>query len=305
MAQSLGTELGKAIGTSLKESSDYKQDFFETEMLGNLQLVPLESINLRTSLFINKQEIGNHFVLDHPVNGNLDFRSGLVAFYTLDGEATDHTVLNHDGTVSGALVSASSMKGSSYYFDGADDYIELADSTYLRLTSGGTIMAWIYPISLGESSFGRIVDKSTTTSATNGYLFSMATNNRLELDINGSTIMLTPTNAISLNTWQHVAVTFNGTTARMFVNGSNVASSTSAALPPNVSGIVRIGTRASATDRSYYGYIDELSIWSRALATSEISEIYNSGVVNRSLIGFEIDGGLGTRTLFSSSEVQI
>lgn len=301
MAQSIASELGETIGNSLKKSSDYKEDFFETEMLSNIQFVSLESVNLASSLFLYQQDIGNHFVLDHPVNGNLDFRSGLVAFYTLDGEATDHTVNNQDGTVSGALVSASAMKGSSYYFDGADDYIELADSANLRLTGGGTILAWIYPLGLGENSFGRIIDKSTTTGAANGYLFSLATSNRLELDINGSVVMLTPNNSISLNTWQMVGVSFNGSQAIMYVNGVNVATSTSSALPPNVSGVVRIGTRASATDRSYYGYIDEVSIWSTALAPSDITAIYNNGVVNRSLIGFEIDGGLGSRTLYSSS----
>lgn len=311
MAQSLGTELGKAIGTSLKESSDYKQDFFETEMLSSLLLVPIESLNLRTSLFIYKQEIGNNFVVDHPVNCYVDYNPLSMEFYSrLNGNANNETNNGVSTTVSGATVSANGVLGSSYQFDGVNDYIELTDSVGLRLTSGGTISAWIYPITFGESSSGRIVDKGTDTSSTNGYnLRIVQSDASLQFSLSGST-RITAAGVISSGVWQHVAATFDGSTMRLFVNGSTVATSSVATLGPNVSGVVRIGNRATGTDRSFEGYINNVGIYSRALAPSEISSLYtytNTGSLGfpyYSFFGYLIDDGLGARTLSSSSEVQ-
>ena len=72
MVQSVASEIGTIIGQSIKQSKNYKEDFIETDNFSDISLTPVESVNLRSSYFVYKQNLGNHFTLDHPVNGVLN-----------------------------------------------------------------------------------------------------------------------------------------------------------------------------------------------------------------------------------------
>ena len=65
-------EIGSILGGNIVSANDYRQDFEPSEAFPDLNIVNLETIKLTTSIFIYKQNIGNHFTLDHPVNGELD-----------------------------------------------------------------------------------------------------------------------------------------------------------------------------------------------------------------------------------------
>ena len=180
-----------------------------------------------------------------------------------DGTASQDT---NDMTVTGHI-------NGALEFNGTDDYVNISDHADLRLTTGGTIMAWIKPDSLGETA-GRIVDKSTTTSAANGYLFTLGTSGRLTFQASGG-ISISPTEEVTYGAWQHVAVTFDGVRAKFYVNGALVSDQAYATLPPDVAGDVRIGQRAGATDRTFDGAIDDVRIYSTVLAEGEIRKVYN------------------------------
>jgi hypothetical protein len=171
-----------------------------------------------------------------------------------------------------AWTAGSTLSTNGFEVDGIDDFGVIADSAETRLTTGGTLMAWIYPKSLGELLAGYIIDKSTTTGATNGYLFSNYVDNALKLRINDGTATLSTSNAITLNRWQRVVATFNSSGRHLYVNGVDVTASggSETALPPNVVGDVYVGNRAGATDRTFDGYIDKAAIITRALTPSEI-----------------------------------
>ena len=95
-------------------------------------------------------------------------------------------------------------------------------------------------------------------------------------------------NAISYNTtlatgtWHYVAMTYDGTNLRGYLDGSLVAGPTA----ESGSGVGTCGdpnyTSVGAIHSGSYmqfmdGEIDESSVWSRALSASEISQLYNSG----------------------------
>lgn len=46
-------------------------------------------------------------------------------------------------------------------------------------------------------------------------------------------------------------------------------------------GVFRIGFESSTASRKFTGLIDEASIWTRALSSNEVAELYNNGLGKR------------------------
>jgi len=101
--------------------------------------------------------------------------SDLLAAWQLDentGTTTVDTSGNgNDGAISGATWTTSSRTGTALLFDGVDDFVNLGSDASIDniFAGGGTVSAWIYPTGWGENGFGRILDKSTSTFADNGW----------------------------------------------------------------------------------------------------------------------------------------
>lgn len=147
-----------------------------------------------------------------------------------------------------------------------------------------TVCAWIYPTGWGQSSFGRIATKEN---AAGGWLFFVSNaggvngvqtlafvRNRSTTDTNyrGSD------NAVVLNTWQHVAVTYTSTGSKLYVNGVLLSTVTAVAGSGTVSDATAeliIGNNYTST-RSFDGQIEDLRIYERELSVSEIKAIYTS-----------------------------
>lgn len=84
--------------------------------------------------------------------------------------------------------------------------------------------------------------------------------------------------SLFINRWSHVVVTFDSTTLRLHVDGSEVAAH---ALPTpgpaaETAGLI-IGGHRTGTGRNFDGKIDEVAMWSRALSPAEIVELHHSG----------------------------
>ena len=73
-----------------------------------------------------------------------------------------------------------------------------------------------------------------------------------------------------LNTWTHLATTYDGTTLRLFVNGTQVGSRAVSGALLTSSGVLRIGGN-SQWGEYFAGRIDEVRIYNRALTQSEIA----------------------------------
>jgi hypothetical protein len=86
-------------------------------------------------------------------------------------------------------------------------------------------------------------------------------------------------------TWYHVAVAFDGTTARLYINGAEVASGNPAAGPmptgyvPGSAGNLTVGTRSDG----FYGWngqADEVACYTNALSASVIAAHYSAATTN-------------------------
>ena len=75
--------------------------------------------------------------------------------------------------------------------------------------------------------------------------------------------------ALPLNTWTHIAQTFDGSTVRVFVNGTQVASRSLVGTVLDASQPLEIGSD-HIFGQYFQGLIDEIRVYNAALTQSQI-----------------------------------
>ena len=214
-------------------------------------------------------------------NETSDFPSeGLIAYYKLDetsGTTASDELGSYDGTNNGADVGVTGKINTAYDFEKSeDDYISLPSSIGTALSNTElTINLWIKP----EQEFNSAIGITT--------LFDSQGTNRILIDYdsyaNGGIRAYygvnTPyTTTFSADTWYMITFVVTDGTNYLYINGSEVATISN-------SGLVSIGTATTIIGENYAissgrgmdGLIDEVYIASRALNSTEVSELYNSG----------------------------
>jgi hypothetical protein len=143
-----------------------------------------------------------------------------------------------------------------------------------------TISVWVYPSNVGGSS--RIIDFGNGEGSDN-ILLSLSSVNTLQPNfyiLSGLKYVFTATSAINItfNQWQFFVTTFNGTNARIYLNGTLVADS-------NIQNHTRqfniwrnscyIGKSNWAQDGYSHSYLDDLRFYNKSLTQEEIIELIN------------------------------
>jgi len=228
-----------------------------------------------------KKRCVNYFLALFLLSFSISFVSaacpiGLTGYWKLDGNFNDNSVNGNNGFCSGAgcPVSVTGKIGGAYSFDGVNDYVDLGRD--IIGTGEISICAWIYPISWGGNSKGRIVNNDRAFLYVNN---GNAPGKALSFTSDGVHYSASSKNSINLNEWSFVCFTrnskgvptyyINGALSNLGINGGG---SPAAAITNTV-----IGGRSSAADRSFNGTIDEVAIYSRQLNAQEITSLYNNG----------------------------
>jgi PKD repeat protein len=226
---------------------------------------------------------------------------GLVAAYNFE-EASGATVVdasgqgNH-GTISGATRTTGGKFGRALSFDGVDDWVTVNDSNSLDLTTGMTLEAWVYPTAT-MSGWRAVVLKEETGSGVY-YLYANSDTNQpagIVETSNNDELVASGKSQLPVNTWTHLAVTYNGQYQRLYVNGVEVAAQPQTGTMSISNGALRIGG-TSIWSEFFKGRIDEIRIYNRALSATEIKTDMNTAVATSSppqrLLG---DQQTGTKT---------
>src|SRR5262249_25047021 len=87
---------------------------------------------------------------------------------------------------------------------------------------------------------------------------------------------VTGPSALPVNTWTHLAGTYDGTTLRLYVNGTLVASQAASGTITTSTGAVRLGGNA-VWGEYFRGRIDDVRIFNRALSQAEVQTDMNTG----------------------------
>jgi len=151
-----------------------------------------------------------------------------------------------------------SSVGGSGYFDGSGDYLTIADSADFDLATAWTFETWVYPTNLG-SGFNPIYQ--TGVDSSNGFVIDMSSNGstpKLSYYA-GSWVTLSSSVVIVNKSWSHIAVTWDGSYYKIFVNGVQTGSATSSTAITNPTTGVQVGrsTTSGGAQRYYTGYLSD------------------------------------------------
>ena len=97
----------------------------------------------------------------------------------------------------------------------------------------------------------------------------------------GTDITVCQPSPLPINTWTHLAVTYNGSTLTLYRNGVAVATSNVSGTLSPTTGTLQIG--ASQFGEYFKGLIDEVRIYNRALSDTEIQALYQQDSGSNSL----------------------
>jgi peptidoglycan/xylan/chitin deacetylase (PgdA/CDA1 family) len=206
--------------------------------------------------------------------------AGLVAAYGFNegsGSTTaDASGNSNTGTISGATWTTSGRYGNALSFNGSSNRVNINDANSLDLTTGMTLEAWTYPTSL--SGWRTVILKEISGGQAYAlYAYDNASRPAVYINLGGNYFSVAGTTGIPLNTWTHLAATYDGTTLKLFVNGSQVGSKA-------ISGAIRVSTSPlriggnAVWGRYFRGRIDEVRVYNRALSQAEIQSDMSSAI---------------------------
>lgn len=193
---------------------------------------------------------------------------------------------NSGGAWTGGTVGANASplnrdNGLCPTFNGTSGYVDCGSPAVLRPTGGVTAEAWVMRTGALANYNGVIVSEQNATDQ-GGYILVGDSANKLRFYIyNGSYANSITDAALTLNTWTHVAGTWDGATVRMYVNG--VAQTTTAAKAsityPSPTQTFKLGLYGSVGNAKYWpGRIQEAAVYTTAISANQILSHYLAGI---------------------------
>ena len=214
------------------------------------------------------------------VNGiHASLTDDLVSYWNFDetsGSTANDSHGSNDLSNNNATINQTGIIDKAYYLNGENSFLNKTAFSELGLENDFSISFWF---KADDTSNKRIL----TTNIVDG-------NNRvsisLESDIirggvyNGSSFNSKSTSFTDIVNWNHIVLFWTASTDTVTVYLNNeIITGTEQPLTYNVSGF-EIGRRRGPGGSSqdfFDGLIDEFGIWSRALTSTEVSELYNGG----------------------------
>jgi chitodextrinase len=195
---------------------------------------------------------------------------GLVAAFGF-GEGSGSSVSDssgngNNGTVANTTWTANGKFGSALVFNGTNAKVTIPDSASLHLTNALTLEAWVNPAA-GTAAWRDVLYKGDDNYFLEGAYPGGGPAGGVTAG-GGGAFAAGPA-ALPAGSWSHIAVTYDGATVRLYVNGVQAASQ------------ARTGTLASSTNplqiggdglygQYFNGTIDEARVYSTALSAAQI-----------------------------------
>jgi outer membrane protein assembly factor BamB len=217
------------------------------------------------------------------------FASLLLSFNTREGgigtTVEDYSGNGKDGTLAGGANrpewTMDGASGGAYEFDGAASYISLPATLEDGMTNF-TFEAWVYPVGTNINTWHRVFDfgDGTSTATTGKYMYLTTNSSSGSVTFNITTAgsnngqSISSTAGIPINAWTHLAVTLNGNTGRLYINGQLNKTSAITIDPKDLSAVNNYIGVSSTSANFFNGTLDEVYIYPNALSDEQIALHY-------------------------------
>ncbi len=191
--------------------------------------------------------------------------------------AFDASGNGNNGTIANATWSSAGKYGKALSFNGKNSWVTINDAPSLHLTNGMTLEAWVNPTS--RTGWETAILKERT----GGLAYSLyATDNSNRppaayINTGGSDFSSVGSSALPLSTWTFLAATYDGSSLKLYVNGTLVKSSAKTGNIVTSTGALRIGGN-SVWGEFLAGLIDEVRVYNNALSQSAIQTDMNTAI---------------------------
>ena len=180
----------------------------------------------------------------------------------------------------GTPTTVAGKNGDATDFDGTGDFLGRSDATSPNLTGAQTWACWVNIDTFPTSSFEAIMTKYDGTGDQRGVYLGINSSNKLVGIISpdgfyDANEQATSTASLSTNTWYHIALVFDPSTAtQLYIDGSADGAATT---PPascfDNTAALQIGAEGSgggASSQYLDGTVDEACIFDKALTSDEV-----------------------------------
>ena len=221
---------------------------------------------------LSQQEIADIYAnTPNPDNGD-DVLVSWWKFNENSGSTAADSKGNNNGTILGPQWTSDGAEGSALTFDGQNDFVLVSNADNLNVTNQITLMAWA---NTKENKTAKIVEKgdwdgnSLLQDHWNGWAAQIRTASNKSYSINWG-------NGIPVyNEWYHLALTYNGSVMKLFVNGQ-LANSKQVSGKLHVNGRDFVIGSNNGAQKFFNGSIDDVRFFNKALTQTEIQAIYKN-----------------------------
>ena len=239
--------------------------------------------------------------LNYPVG------AGGMALYEFSGNAND-TGGTYNGTATNVLYAYNGTPSSSSYLEGRfGSSFNCANTRYINVSSlpelsaTRTISLWVNPYSIDnyDRLFGSV-------QGSNYFNISFGGSNNIDA-YTGGVLINSSSNSLSTTIWQNIILVANGTLAKLYINGVEAASVTITSHTLNPTSAY-IGTNeANPGVQIPNALIDQVRIFSSALAPGDVEDLYNEHFQTKFIDGsdtaLKFTGGTGDITFYDTNPI--
>ena len=198
---------------------------------------------------------------------------------------SDSSGNGNGGVLSGGVSWVGGVFGSALSFDGSSGQVKVSDNTALEPASTVTVSAWVKQTGT-PGDYRYVLAKGANGCVAASYGLYTGPGGGLEFYVaqgRGSIYARSPDAGQSIwdGTWHLAVGTYDGSTIRLYVDGSQVGSGTAWSgnleyLLPN-SNDFYIGNYPGCSDHEFRGAVDDVMVWNRVLGASEIRGLEPAG----------------------------
>ena len=206
---------------------------------------------------------------------------GLVASYALAGTANDSSGYNNNGTLIGApnfVNGVDGVAGHALALNGSSQAVGFSASVFSSYApTTGTFSAWV---NAANFAGGCIAYEAGTTANNFALSWPSSSTGTLAVNLGSNNGILSSKNNFTTGTFYHLAVTWDGSSVSIYVNGvldSTHSGSNVPNLRPDGAG-TQLGRYEYGTTAGAYfnGDIEDVRVYNYALTASAISAMYNA-----------------------------